>query len=244
MLEASLIYALSPLGEEGFLGWFPLTWLGVSSFQWDLCALREYRYWCWLVLFLLAQAVILKWGHRLSKVARWSLATSLLPLWAAMISLFKVSFLLPLTFATAPARRFPDAAWARRGSVAAALTLFILFKGQNYLTPNWEDLFDLLVAQHYGAFFLLSWLGLTLVEPGAKGTFRHAVLALFLLLAGFLLWAGRGVVAFWEFEMLKWALVLMAGFGLEGLRREFWAASWAGQSLWFALGAALGYGLV
>lgn len=107
--EAALLYTLSRLRGFYFLGMFPLSWLAVSRFQWDLCAMFEYRYWVWLVLFLGAEILILALpdGKKL-----------LLPLvlvWAALIWLFKFSFLLPLAFLTAPAKRFQNAAWVRWG---------------------------------------------------------------------------------------------------------------------------------
>ena len=287
LAEAAVLYGLAPFRGFYFLGMFPLSWLAVSRFQWGLCAMPEYRYWAWLALFLGAEILILALpdGKKL--------LFPLVPLWAVLIWLFKFSFLLPLVFIRAPEKRFPRAAWARWGGLAAALVLYFLFKGWVYfsftgfgwilkflfllplslvaagakqlrqsawtrwggmavalvlffLFKSWDcflssdfGLYDLFVGNRFLAFFIVGWLGLAAFDSTRKGIFRHTLVPLFLLPAGFLFWGGTNFVStFIEFEILQWVLVWMAGYGWEAFRKYMIDPTWHGRLVWAALGLA------
>ncbi len=235
LLEAAVIYHLSThfsLKGFGFLGLFPLLWLSVSEFQWQLCSLQEYRYWLWLALFLASEIIILTvWDGRI-------LLGGLIFFWTILIWLFKFSFLLPLTFITAPVNRFKNVKWVRIGGVLAALALYLLFKGHYYFQLTWIDLYELLFEQRFFPFFLLGWLGFAAFEGEKEGPYRHVVFPLFLIMAGFLCWSGLNLTAVLEFEILKWVLVFMAGFGFEAFREYLINPGWMGRAVWLALGLA------
>ncbi len=241
LLEAAVLYhfsALFSLKGFWFLGMFPLLWLAVSEFQWQLCTLQEYRYWLWLALFLASEILILAvWDGQ-------KLLGGLVVFWAALIWLFKFSFLLPLTFFAAPRGRFKNLEWVRMGGVLAALALYLFFKGRFYFQFTWIDLYQLLFEQRFLSFFLLGWLGFAAFEREKEGTYRHVVFPMFLVLAGFLFWSGLNLAAVLEFEILKWVLVFMAGFGFEAFREYLMNPGWMGRTVWLALGIAFFAGVV
>lgn len=230
--EAATLYQLSGIKGFYFLGMFPLSWLAFSRFQWDLCAMAEYRYWFWLLVFLGMEILILAMPNGKKLLA------PLVFLWGGLIWLFKISFLLPLVFLTAPPKRFPHAQWVRWGGFAAAVFFFLAFKGWIYLYPSWVDLYDLFIDRHFIAFFLLGWLGLAAFDAGWKGTFRHILTPIFLLTAAFFLVVKPSPAAVYEFEMFQWVLVFAAGFGWEAFRKYLIDSSWHGRLVWFALGIA------
>ena len=235
LLEAAVLYHLSTLFSlKGFwfLGLFPLLWLAVSEFQWQLCALQEYRYWLWLALFLASEIFILTvWDGR-------KLLGGMIFFWAALIWLFKFSFLLPLTFAIAPRNRIKNLKWIQRGGILAALALYLFFRGRYYFQFTYIDLYELLFEQRFLPFFLLGWLGFSVFEREKEGTYRHVVFPLFLVMAGFLFWSGLNLTAVLEFEILKWVLVFMAGFGFEAFREYLINPGSMGRAVWLALGLA------
>jgi hypothetical protein len=241
LLEAAALYYFSNrffLKEFWFLGMFPLLWLATSKFQWQLCTLVEYRYWLWLALFLASEILILAiWDGK-------KLLVGLTFFWAALIWLFKFSFLLPLTFLLAPRYRFKNSRWVQIGGVLVALALYLVFKGRFFFQFVWVDLYELLFDQRFLPFFLLGWLGMIALDKEKTGTYRHVLFPMFLLMAGFLCWSGLNLVAVLEFEILKWVLVFMAGFGFEAFRKYLINPSWAGRAVWLALGIAFFAGAV
>jgi hypothetical protein len=241
LLEAAALYHLSTLFSlKGFwfLGMFPLLWLAVSEFQWQLCTLQEYRYWLWLALFLASEILILMvWDGK-------KLLGGLIFFWAALIWLFKFSFLLPLTFVMAPTNRFKNSKWVRLGGVLAGVALYLFFRGRYYFQFTYIDLYELLFEQRFLPFFLLGWLGFAAFEGEKEGTYRHVVFPLLLVMAGFLFWSGLNLAAVLEFEILKWVLVFMAGFGFEAFREYLMNPGWMGRAVWLALGIAFFAGVV
>ncbi len=241
LVEAAVLYHLSALFSlKGFwfLGMFPLLWLAVSEFQWQLCTLQEYRYWLWLALFLASEILILAvWDGK-------KLLGGLIFFWTVLIWLFKFSFLLPLTFITAPPGRFKNSKWVRIGGVLTVLVLYFFFKGRYYFQFTWIDLYELLFEQRFLPFLLLGWLGFAALEREKEGTYRHVVFPLLLVLIGFLFWSGLNLAAVLEFEILKWVLVFMAGFGFEAFREYLINPGWMGRAVWLALGIALLAGVV
>ncbi|HJT23487.1 MAG TPA: hypothetical protein VJ873_02870 [bacterium] len=153
LAEASTLFALARFRGFYFLGMFPLAWLAVSHFQWDICAIPEYRYWAWLVLFLGVEILILVLPNGKK------LLLPLVPLWVFLIWLFKFSFLLPLAFVTAPSKRFSNAVWVRWGGPVVGLVLFLGFRGWNYFSPGWAVYFD---EWRLTSFYLLLWLVLAI----------------------------------------------------------------------------------
>jgi|SRR5579872_2014696 len=123
LVLVALVYHFSASKSFSFLGMFPLLWLAVSRFQWDLCANGDNRYWIWLALFLSAEIFIVKIVD-----GKWLLA-ALAPLWAALAWLFPFSFLLPLTFLKAQKGRLKRSEWIRWGGLALGFCLFILDHG-------------------------------------------------------------------------------------------------------------------
>jgi hypothetical protein len=215
-----------------FLGLFPLLWLSVSKFQWDLC-LFKYPFWLWLALFMTCEVVIsvLADGKKL--------LFFLAPLWAFLAWLLPFSFFLPLTFVTAPKNRLKRATWVRWGGLLAGVFFFVVFRGWVPFHFVWVDLFDFLydflARDRYISFFLLGWLGL--IAFSERGTFRHRIFPMFLLLGGFMFWTGS-IPMLIEIEILKWVLVFMAGFGLESFRRDLMDQTWHGRMVWAAFGLA------
>lgn len=209
---------------------FPLVWLALSRFQWDLCASGDFRGWLWLVLFLLAEFFILAGSDGKKIVA------VLFPLWVCLAWVTPVSLTLPFCFLTAPRQRFKNAGWAKWGGAAAGLVLFFALRGWRMMGFDWIGVFDFLMTSRFAAYFLLGWLGLAAFPH--RGVFRHAVTPMFLLVLGFVLWPAQ----LWEphrLDMLKWILVFFAGFGWESFRRDIMDSTWHGRAVWFALGAAL-----
>jgi len=234
LAEAAVLYGLARFPKFYFLGMFPLSWLAVSHFQWDLCAAPEYRFWTWLALFLGAEILILALpdGKKL--------LLPLVPLWTALVWLFKFSFLLPLAFLTAPSKRFWNAPWARWGGLATTVALYLAFGGWAYFLVNWLGLYDLFVGSRFFAFFLLGWLGLVAFDSKWKGTFRHVLFPLVLLPVGLLFWGGANPsVTFFETAILQWVLVWMAGYGWEAFREYLMDPSWHGRLVWLAMGLGL-----
>lgn len=117
LVLAAAVYQRSASKGFSFLGFFPLLWLSVSSFQWDLCAAPQHPYWLWLVLFLAVESLVL-WigdGKRLFLL--------LAPLWGLMVWLFAFSLLFPLTFFDVPRVRAICSA-AIRGFTRATASSF------------------------------------------------------------------------------------------------------------------------
>ncbi len=234
LAEAAVLYGLARFPKFYFLGMFPLSWLAVSHFQWDLCAVPEYRFWVWLALFLGVEILILALpdGKKL--------LFALVPGWAVLVWLFKFSFLLPLVFLTAPSKRFWNAPWARWGGLATAVVLYLAFGGWNYWFLNWTDLYDLLISGRFIAFFVLGCLGLAAFDSKWKGSFRHVLLPLVLLPAGLLFWGGNNPASgFFEMAILQWVLVWMAGYGWEAFREYLLDPTWHGRLVWLALSLGL-----
>lgn len=233
LFQASLLYGLSGFKGFHFLGMFPLSWLALSRFQWDLCSIPQNRFWLWLAVFMGMEILIL-----LVPDGR-KLLFPLVLLWGGLIWLFKFSFLLPLAFVTAPGNRFRHAAWVRWGGLAAALVFYAGFRGWNYFQFSGMDLYEPFFEHRFIAFFLMAWLGWMAFDARWKGTFRHAMIPFFLLTLGFSLWGGSNLNSVVEMEALQWVLVLMAGVGWEAFRNYLMDDSWHGRAVWFALGVAL-----
>lgn len=231
---AALVYQLATVRRPSFifLGLFPLTWLAVSKFQWELCSVTDPDYWVWLILFLTATILILTLGDGLKILILVS------PIWAFLIYLYSFSFLLPLSFLTAFQGRFSRRTqWAQWGGLLVGLGLFIGFRGWGLFQFYWIDLFDLLVSKRYISFFILGWLGL-IAFARSKGFYRQAIYPFFLIPLGFLFWPRLDIFPFFRLELLKWILVFYAGFGFECFRRDLMDQSWHGRLAWFALGMA------
>jgi hypothetical protein len=288
---ATALYQGSATKAFSFLGFFPLLWLAVSKFQWDLCASGEIRPWLWLILFLIAEIVLL--GVKDEKKRLYALA----PLWAVLCWIFPFSFflplmflrfpvgwlkpfqvirtrilrvgyptrlrwfgfllavelavllgvglvwlapalLIPLVFWAAPQTRLRISAWTGKATLAVALGLFILFQGWKGFGFHGTDLYQLLVTDWYVAFFLLGWLGMIAFSQTRLFPNRNSpnlIFPMFLLVVGFFFWTGPNLAAL-ETGILKWVLVLMAGFGWESFRRDLMDSSWHGRMVWFALG--------
>jgi hypothetical protein len=153
LTEAAFLYRLVRFHAFYFLGMFPLAWLALSRFQWDLCSMGEYRFWVWLAFFLGMGILILALpdGKKL--------LPALALFWAGLIWLFKFSFLLPLAFITVPSKRFKNASWVRLGGLAAGVVLFLAFRGWIYFSPGWT----VLVNEGWStSFLLLGWLAMGL----------------------------------------------------------------------------------
>ncbi|HUO58192.1 MAG TPA: hypothetical protein VMV05_08440 [bacterium] len=228
LVEATTLYQLSAFKGFSFLGMFPLLWISVSRFQFDICSNPEPRYWFWMLLFLACGilSLALPDGKKLLIV--------LTPLWGILSWLFPFSLLLPLSFATAPKGRFQRSGWVRWGGFAAAVVFFVYFRGWRIQSDGPLGLYDFMVSTRFIAFLFLGWLGLAAFPQ--KGIFRHVVFPLFLLTVGFI-WTGLYPLADQQ-NILKWVLVYFAGFGWESFRRDLMDPSWHGRAVWFALGVA------
>jgi len=146
---AALVYHFSAFKGFSFLGLFPLLWLAVSRFQWDLCAVADNHYWIWLALFLSAEILIFKVSD-----GKWILAV-LAPLWTALGWLFPFSFLLPLTFLTAQKGRFKRSEWVKWGGLGLGFFLFIFLRG--WRSFNWFEEPSGGVPIRYGLYFWALW---------------------------------------------------------------------------------------
>lgn len=215
-----------------YLGSFPLLWLAVSQFQWDICVIPEERFWSWLVLFLLGELVLLivADGQRLLAL--------MVPLWMAMSYLFPFSFFLPLCGSTGKeGRLFRRAGWMKWGGLLAGIAIGAVLQAWKPFRPYGYEVLDLMVANLFISFFLLGWLGFIAFSP-PRGGVRPAIIPFFLLPLGFVLFAAPDPVTYFKFDLLKWVLVFCGGFGWESFRRDVMDRSWHGQLVWFALGVA------
>ena len=230
LAEATVIYLLCAIRGFSFLGLFPLLWLSVSSFQWEICAGSTDAAWCWLSIFLGLEILVLVWpeGKRLFAI--------LAPLWVFLSWLLSFSILLPFSFLTASAGRFKNSSWLRWGGSAMGVLCFLYFRGWRFEPSGFLHLYDLLVGERFLAFFFLGWLGL--IAFPRKGTYRHILFPAFLLTLGAGLWPDPIFPPTIPFLLLKWLLVFFAGFGLESFRRDLMDPTWHGRAVWFGLGVA------
>ena len=119
----------------------------------------------------------------------------------------------------------------------AFVLLFIFSKGWNGFDLDLNFVFAFFFTDRFLAFFILGWLGLA-VSP-VRGTFRHALFILFLVVPGLLFWPGG-----FSPGLLGWALVFFAGFGWESVRRDLLDPSWHARLAWAAMGIALFGGVI
>lgn len=228
---AAAVYHFSVFKKGfSFLGMFPLLWLALSQFQWDLCASPDLKGWLWLVLFLLGEYFIFSLAD--GRV----LLAALAPLWAWLTWLSPLSWILPLGFLTAPKGRIKNNGWVKFGGVILSVVFFALLKG--WQSPGLESggVLDFLFTRRYAAFFLLGWLGLTAFPQ--RGTFRYAVTPVFYFMLGYLGWPASATDPL-QWETLEWVVVFCAGFGWESFRRDLMDDSWHGRAVWIALGISL-----
>lgn len=227
---ATAVYQAAAAKGFSTLGLFPLFWLSLSRFQWDLCARTEIRYWLGPALFLAVEILVclIPDGKKL--------LAALIPLWTAMAGISTFLLLMPLSFLTAPSSRFKKSAWAKWGGLGTAAVLFLVFQAWRGFSLDWMNLYDLFIDGRYLSFFLLGWLGL--VAFPRKGMGRHLAFPLFGLTLGYLFWAGPSASALPETEILEWVLVFSAGFGLESFKRDLMDDSWHGRAVWVAVGVA------
>jgi hypothetical protein len=235
LLLGSLAVYRSVGGRDSLLPMFPLVWLGLSKFQWDLCASPGFL-WLWPALFL---AVF--WATLKAKDGR-KLLPGLAPLWAVQAWLLPQSFVFPFAFLTAGKGRFKNSGWIRWGGAAAGILIFLWSRGWRYFHLDWVDLYDLLVTGRYISFFLLAWLGLASLS--GKGTARFAAAPALLLTAGFLFFTPLSLQVPPQLSALRWVWVFQAGLGLECFRRDLADPAWHGQAVWFALGLGFCWGVV
>ena len=104
------------------------------------------------------------------------------------------------------------------------------------------DQYDLLVTEGFIAFIILGFLAL--VSCPAKGSSRFAFLQGDLLAAGFLFSLPVLPRNIGEIDLLRWALVFLAAYGLEIFRRDLMDPSWHGRAVWFAIGLGLCWGVI
>jgi hypothetical protein len=213
-----------------FLGFFPLLWLALSKSQWDICAQTDYRYWTWLVLFVLSELFLFVFSD-----GRWILIL-VSPLWAVLSVLFPFYILSFLSFGwIGNSCRFKKTEWARYGFPVIGLFIWTLLKGWTSYHFFWYDIYEVLFSDLYISFFFLGWLG-ALSFSTRKASWFPPFGPLFLLLIGLLLFTNVNFYTPFQQEVLKWVLVFFAGFGLESFRRDMMDRSWHGWLLWFVLG--------
>jgi hypothetical protein len=228
------IYAAASRRRPGFffLGFFPLLWLALSRTQWDICVQTDYRYWTWLVLFVLSELFLFVFND-----GRWILVL-VSPLWTFLLILFPFSTLSFLSFGwIGNGYRFKKIEWARYGFPIIGLLIWILVKGWTSYHFFWYDVYEVLISDLYISFFFLGWLG-ALSFSTRKASWFPAFGPLFLLPMGVLLFTNINFYTPFQQEVLKWVLVFFAGFGLESFRRDMMDRSWHGWLLWFVLGFA------
>jgi hypothetical protein len=229
-----VIYAAAGRRRPGFfvLGFFPLLWLALSKTQWDICAQTDYRYWTWLLLFVLSELFLFVLND-----GRWILIL-ISPLWIVLSMLFPFSILSFLSFGwVRNSYSFRKIEWARYGFPIIGLFVRILVKGRTSYHFFWYDVYEVLINDLYISFFFLGWLG-ALSFSTRKTAWFPAFGPLFLLPLGIFLLTNTDFYAPFQQEILKWILVFFAGFGLESFRRDMMDRSWHGWLLWFVLGFA------
>jgi hypothetical protein len=239
---AGAVYQLSSKAFKGpsFLGLFPLLWLALSRFQWDLCQARDLGHWFWLALFLVGEILTLSLGD--GKYLLLAMA----PVWAALRWFLGFSFLLPLAFLTVSQKKLKNPGWARWGGLAVWAVLFLAYQEWRRSSINWFGAYEtcskLFGEERYAVFFLLGWLGL--IAFPAKGTYRHAVWPMLLVTAAFFLWTDPSLITPMDVEWFLWLLVFFAGFGWESFRRDLMDESWHGRAVWVAMGLAFFSGIL
>ena len=120
---ATAAYQFSVFAKgPSFLGLFPLLWLSVSRFQWDLCRGDDWRPWSWSTLFLASEILLFK------VLDGKKLFFTLAPIWILMTHFFLVSILMPLAFLIPFSRRSGNYPWVRWGGLGLVLGLVLAFK--------------------------------------------------------------------------------------------------------------------
>ena len=104
-----------------------------------------------------------------------------------------------------------------------------------------DQIYNLLIQQHFLVFFLIAWLGL--IAMPKKGAFRFVFSPLFLLTLGLLFW-GAFPPQPMEKVPYQWVLVFFAGFGWESFRKDLMDPSWHGRLVWASVGIAIFTGVI
>jgi hypothetical protein len=231
---ASAVYAAACRRRPGFsfLGFFPLLWLALSRFQWDICAQTDQRYWLWVSIFLVAEFFLFVFadGRKLLAV--------LTPLWLVLAIIFPFSFFNFLSFGWIRENRFlKKTGWVCFGVPLAGLAGWVVLGGWSSVQLFWLSIFQVLLNDLFISFFLLGWLG-AMSFATRKISWVPAFGPLFLLPMGFLFLSCPDVFNPLSEDLLKWVLVFFAGFGWESFRRDVMDRSWHGLLLWLVLGIA------
>jgi hypothetical protein len=231
---ASAVYAAACRRRPAFsfLGFFPLLWLALSRFQWDICTQPDQRYWIWIAIFLMGEFFFfaLTDGRKLLAV--------LAPIWTLLVVIFPFSFFNFLSFGWVRENRFlKKSKWVCVGVPLMGLAGWLILAGWSSVQFFWLSLFQVFLNDLFISFFFLGWLG-AMSFATRKISWVPAFGPLFLLPLGFILLPRPDVFNPLSEDLLKWVLVFFAGFGWESFRRDVMDRSWHGRLLWLVLGIA------
>ena len=229
---ASLFYAWLDRDPKSRMGFFPLLWLGLSRFQWNLCETMDHRPWYWALLFL-GWVLILLAVRDGKKLALW-----LTPFWIGMGIFWKGSLLLGLAFLGFTRSRIRSKAWVCAAGLACLAVSAVLQRVWNHWTWNELGLIETLGSKRLILYFILGLFG-WLVLP-RRGRERAAASSLFWVSLGYFLWAPFTFPFSLDDQAYGWLLLLWAGVGLEAFRRQVLDESLAAQWVWAVFGTILG----
>ena len=229
---ASVFYARLDRDPKSRMGFFPLLWLGLSRFQWNLCQTMDHRPWYWVLLFLGWVLILL--AVRDGK----KLALFLAPFWIGMGAVWKVSLLLGLSFLGFSRSRIRSKFWACGAGVTCLVVSGVFLKVWHFWSWNELGLVEFLWIKRMGIYWILGFFG-WMVLP-RRGRERVAASSLFWVTLGYFLWAPFSYPFCVDDQAFGWFLVLWAGTGLEAFRRQVLDESWASQWVWAVFGVVLG----
>lgn len=229
---ASVFYAWLDRDPKSRMGFFPLLWLGLSRFQWNLCETLDRRIWYWALLFLGWALVLL--AVRDGK----KLALLLSPFWIGMGVLWKSSLLLGLVFLGFGRSRVRAKVWVCATGITCLAVSAMSLQVWNHWTWNELGLIEILWSKRLVVYLILGFFG-WMVLP-RRGREKAAASSLFWVSLGYFLWAPLTFPFSQDDQAYGWLLLLWGGVGLEAFRRQVLDESLAAQWVWVVFGAVLG----
>lgn len=228
---AAIFYSWVDRSANSWMGFFPLLWLGLSRFQWNLCETMDHRAWLWAILYLVWLLLIL--AVRDGK----KLAFLLSPLWIGLGMVWNSSIPLVLAFLGFSRSRVRAKSWACAAGIICLAILTVSQKAWSHLTWNELGLYEILFQKRIFIFLILGLFGWSIL-PG-RGRERAAASSLFWVTLGYFLWAPFYTPFSVDDQAYGWLLQLWAGVGLEGFRRQVLDKSPASRWVWFIFGVIL-----
>ena len=229
---AAVFYAWLDPDSRSRMGFFPLLWLGLSRFQWNICETMDHRPWFWALLFLAWTLILLavKNGK--------TLALLLTPLWIGMGAVWNASLPLGLAFLGFGRSRIRSKAWVCFAGLACFAVLFLFLGVWNHWTWNELGLVEMLWSKRLAVYFILGLFGWMVLPHGGRE--RAAASSLFWVALGYFCLAPFTFPFSLDDQAYGWLLQLWGGVGLEAFRRQVLDESLPAQWVWMVFGVVLG----